>query len=153
MPSPSIPLAYRLLFLYFEPLAALCGVYLTLTQPAIYLSGYVPNMPHTTYNPLIWPIFAQLAGLLTFFAWSQAVVLRVTADAKVWTAVLLGMVLCDVLHLYGMWSILGTEVFMDPRRWRLEEWINFVMLYGPGGMRLAFCAGVGLGEGKRRKLI
>ena len=58
------------------------------------------------------------------------------------------MALCDVFHLYGMWSILGAEVFLDPRRWRLEEWVNFVMLYGPGGMRLAFCAGVGLRNDK-----
>ena len=153
MPPPSIPLLYRLLFLYFEPFADLGGVYLTLTQPALYLSIYIPNMPSTAYTPFMQPIFAQLAGLLTLFAWSQAIVLRVTSDVNVWKAVLSGMVLCDSLHLYGMWAVLGTEVFLDLRRWRLEEWINFVMLYGPGGMRLAFCAGLGLGDGKTMKRI
>ena len=77
--------------------------------------------------------------------------LRVTADVQVWKAILFGMVLCDMLHLYGMWSVLGTEVFLDPRLWRLEEWINFVMLYGPGGLRVAFCTGIGLREGKRKR--
>ncbi len=61
------------------------------------------------------------------------------------------MVLCDLLHLYGIWSALDTKVFWDRERWRVEEWINFVMLYGLGGMRITFCAGVGLGENMRRK--
>lgn len=57
------------------PLAVLCGVYLALTQPA---------MPLMTSNPLMQPIFVRLACLLTFFAWSQAVVLYVTTNVKVW---------------------------------------------------------------------
>ena len=40
--------------------------------------------------------------------------------------------------------MLGSRGFVDP--W--EEWVNFVMLYGPGGMRVAFCMGVGLGKEK-----
>ena len=64
---------------------------------------------------------------------------------------LFGMFLCDLLHLFGSYRVLGPEVFFDPRMWRWEEWVNFVMLYGPGGMRLSFCAGVGL-DGPRRKV-
>ena len=36
----------------------------------------------------------------------------------------------------------------------MEEWVNFVMLYGQQALRLAFCAEMGLGEdGDKRKRI
>ena len=59
---------------------------------------------------------------------------------------LFGMLICDLLHLYASFQILGAAVFLDPTRWRWEEWVNFVMLYGPGSLRLGVCLGVGIKE-------
>ena len=139
-----IPLIYRFLFLYFEPLAAFSGTIITLTDPLTFLQSFSPLA--TVFDPLTTPIYDQLSAHLLRFAWSQAVVLRITNDLRIWKYVLFGMFLCDVLHLWASYRILGPEVFFNPMEWRWEEWVNFVMLYGPGSLRLAFCAGVGLPE-------
>ena len=75
--------------------------------------------------------------------------LRSTDDLKVWKIVLAGIVLCDVLHLWGSLEVLGSQGFWDVRKWRWEEWVSLGMLWGPGAMRVMFCAGVGLGEEER----
>ena len=150
-PPIHIPWPYKFIFLYFEPFAALFGTYITLAQPIAYLQSLSPKATPATYSALDQPIYDQLAAHLLRFAWCQAVVLRVTTDIRVWKFVLFGMFLCDVLHLYASYQILGGDVFWDPRTWRMEEWVNFVMLYGPGTLRLGVCLGVGLGEEEERK--
>lgn len=147
MPSTvEIPLLYRILFLYIEPLGAFFGVFVNLLTPVTYLRSLSPQATATTYSPLDQPIYDQLAAHLLFFAWAQAIVLRSTSDIYVWKTLLFGMALCDVLHLWASYGILGPEVFFNPAKWRWEEWVNFVMLYGPGGLRLAFCAECGFGK-------
>ncbi|KAL6712734.1 hypothetical protein ACLMJK_009672 [Lecanora helva] len=152
MPASSspIPRIYRILFLYFEPAAAFGGVVINLFDPIQYLQSLSPAASSSTYSPLTQPIYEQLAAHLLFFAWSQAIVLRSTNDTRVWKAILFGMFLCDVIHLFASYRILGAEVFMNPTKWRWEEWVNFVMLYGPGSLRLAFCAGIGLGRPQKK---
>ena len=138
-----IAFAYRFLFLYIEPLGAFFGTIVNIFDPLRYLQSLSPTATASTYSPLTQPIYDQLAGHLLFFSWSQAFVLRSTDDVRVWKGILFGMFLCDVLHLFASYRVLGHEVFFNPSLWRWEEWVNFIMLYGPGGLRLAFCAGLG----------
>lgn len=146
MTPPNIPLPYRFLFLYFEPFAAFGGTLITLTDPSRYLLSLSPAATPLTYLPLTSPIYDQLSGHLLNFAWGQAIVLRTTSELKVWKAVLFGMFLCDLLHLWASARILGWAVFLNPLMWRWEEWLNFVMLYGPGMMRLGVVMEVGFGN-------
>lgn len=139
------------MFLYFEPFAAFGGALLVLFQPIAYLKTVSPLATTAEHSPLEQPIYDQLAAHLLRFAWCLAVVLRVTTDIRIWKYILFGMLLCDVLHLYSSYQILGAEVFFDPRKWRVEDWVNFVMLYGPGTLRLGVCLGVGLDEGGRKR--
>lgn len=150
-PPTHIPWLYKAMFLYFEPLAALNGAFITLFRPVSYLQIMSPQATASTYSSLDQPIYDQLAAFLVLFAWCQAVVLRLTTEVRVWKYLLFGMFLCDVIHLYAAYQILGSQVFFDPRRWRAEEWVNFVMLYGPGALRLALCLGVGLRQDGRSR--
>ena len=43
------------------------------------------------------------------------------------------------------------EAFIRPWLWRVEDWVNFTMLYGPGMMRLALLFEVGFGRGGKDK--
>jgi len=70
------PLPYRVLFLYFEPVAALFGTCINVFSPSPYLLSLSPR---ATYSPLTYPVYAQLAGHLLLFAWLQVVLLRSTA--------------------------------------------------------------------------
>ncbi|MCJ1379955.1 hypothetical protein MMC17_003058 [Xylographa soralifera] len=141
----SIPLPYRILLLYVEPAAAFNGAILAHFFPAFYLAGMSPSATTSTYSSPSQVIFDQLAACYFLFAFNEAVVLRSTSDLRVWKAIVLGILICDLIHLYGTWEALGAA-FWDPRLWRVEDWVNLSMLYGPGGMRLAFLIGLGLKE-------
>ena len=146
MSSSYILFAYRLLFLYIEPLAAFFGCLITLFDPTKFFLSISPEATSLAISPLVQGICGQLAGHLLLFAWIQGVLLRSTTDLKVWKIVLAGIVLCDILHLWGSYKSLGFASFINPRLWRAEEWVNLGMLYGPGSMRIAFCLGVGFDE-------
>ena len=150
--EPPIPLLYRFLFLYVEPFGAFLGAIINIFDPLLYLRSLSPTAPASACSPVTQPIYDQLAAHL-LFCWSEAVVLRSTDDIKMWKRVLSGMSICDVLHLFASYRVLGPGVFFDPRLWRWEDWVNFVTFYGFGALRLAFCAEAGFGRGNKDKAI
>lgn len=148
---PQIPLPYRILLLYFEPLAALNGAVMTHFFPSRYLLTMSPSATASTYSPQTQVVYDQLAATYVLFAFIEAVVLRVTSELNVWKAVVFGILICDVIHLYGSYASMGIEVFIRPWLWRAEDWVNFVMLYGPGMMRLGLLFEVGFKQTKTGK--
>jgi hypothetical protein len=154
-PPISLPLVYRLFFLSIEPLSALLGAYSTYFHPNSSLpslpSPPSPLPPHTTIT------LSQLANMYLFFALNEALVLRATADMRVWRTLLCILLLADFGHLWAMKS-LGASVFWDLRGWGVWECANLGVVYGGAMLRIAFLAGVGLrrrvgrveeGRGKR----
>ncbi len=139
-----IPLVYRALFLYFEPLAAFGGAIQSHFLPLEFLSTFLVAPP-SAVSADYQIIFDQLAATYLLFAWNEAVVLRLTADLKIWKAIIFGILMCDLVHLYGSLGALGPEIFWNPALWRWQEWLNFSMLYVPGALRLSFLFGIGLG--------
>ncbi|KAH6989096.1 hypothetical protein BKA56DRAFT_629014 [Ilyonectria sp. MPI-CAGE-AT-0026] len=137
----NIPFAYRALFLYFEPFAALGGSVLLHFFPTIFLNTMSLTAKYAPDNQVI---YEQLAATYVLFAFNEAVVLRITNDIRVWRGILMGILLCDAIHLYGSWAALGSAVFWDPRTWRPEDWVNLGSLWGQAFVRLAFLAGVGI---------
>lgn len=137
---PHVPLVYIVFFLFLEPFFALTGAVLAHFDAPSFLNTFSES---AVYTPASQVIFDQLAATYVLFAFNQAVLLRVAKDLRVWKTVLLGIVLCDVLHLYASWSEIGSAVFWNPGMWRMEDWTNFGLLYGPMGLRLAFIMEVG----------
>ncbi|KAF2242565.1 hypothetical protein BU26DRAFT_524166 [Trematosphaeria pertusa] len=146
-PLPCIPLPYRLLLLYIEPVFALNGSILCLFQPELFLHAFSPKLKYSHDSQLV---FDQLAATYLLFAFNQAVVLRVAKDLRVWKAIVLGILLCDTVHLWAGWKVMGTEVFVRPWLWRIEDWVAISSLVIPMAMRAAFLREVGIekGEGK-----
>ncbi|KAF2236477.1 hypothetical protein EV356DRAFT_443330 [Viridothelium virens] len=144
---PPIPLAYRILLLWFEPLAAFNGALLCLFSPSTFLRTFTV-LPYVAASQVIYD---QLAACYVLFAWNEAIVLRYSQDLRVWKAIVLGILVCDMVHLYASWHALSTEVFLRPWLWRAEEWVNHALLYGPGAMRVAFLMEVGFGKEKKKR--
>ncbi|KAF2740378.1 hypothetical protein EJ04DRAFT_507915 [Polyplosphaeria fusca] len=144
-----IPLPYRLLLLYIEPLFAFNGALLCLFSPALFLQTFTT----ASYRADHQVMFDQLAATYILFAFNQAVVLRITKDLQVWKAIILGILMCDIVHLYAAWNVMGTEAFVNPSFWRWEEVVNFSLLYGPGVLRIAFLLEIGVKRngGKKRQ--
>lgn len=140
-----IPFAYRFVFLWFEPLAALGGTFLLWFNPEMILNTMSPMSRFAPDNKVIYD---QLAATYALFAYNEAILLRSTNDLRVWRTVVIGILLCDAMHMYASWAVLGS-VFWSPGAWRWEDWVNLGSLWGQGAVRVAFLAGVGL-EGNLR---
>jgi hypothetical protein len=116
-----------------EPILALLGAYNLAFQPAVYFA-YMPAGTH--YSAASHVIYDQLAACYVFLAFIEAVVLRVAwGNQRVWTAVLAGLVVCDMGHVWALhdtsWSrgmhgkeILGVVMTFFPLLLRLVILVN-----------------------------
>ena len=142
-----IHVVYRLFFLLIEPISALVGAFYNHFLQKRYLE--LLDAPST---PSVVPLgtsvaMSQLANMYMFFALNEALVLRSTADLRVWRAVLLVLLIADLGHLYSM-KELGVAVYYDVTGWNAGDWGNVPWVYAGAAMRISFLAGIGLGESR-----
>ena len=93
--SASIPLLYRLFFLYIEPVATAVGAYYAALDQHAYMHLTLPSVAGsllgTTVSTRESIVLYQLANLYFVFALNEALVLRASSDLKVWKAFLFGL--------------------------------------------------------------
>jgi len=167
-----IPTPYRLFFLHIEPLSTIIGAiyahllqptYLSLTDHPSYLaltslSTAPPSLASGNGLPTGVSIaLTQLANLYLAFALNEALVLRSTADVRVWRALLFGLLVADFGHLWSV-HLKGWEVYWEVWRWNAIDWGNVGFVYCGAMMRICFLMGVGVGvdgegggAGKKRR--
>ena len=140
---PSIPLFYRLFLLYIEPFFSLLGAYHAFCLPNTYLeltdkasapSWSVPLGTHVALR--------QLGNLYLLFTLNEAIVLRATSDVRVWKAMLIGLLIADIGHLYSCLP-LGLDVYWNVSRWSAMDWGNIAFVYCGAAIRIAFLSGLG----------
>lgn len=145
--SIRLPAVYRLFFLTIEPISALVGAYfahfrqhdyLTLTHAASTSTDSSGGIPVVTSV-----VLSQLANLYLLFTLNEALVLRTTADRRVWRTLLFGLLVADLGHLYSL-RPLGSDVYWRADQWNVMGWGNVPFVYVGASMRLAFLLGVGL---------
>jgi hypothetical protein len=119
----------------------LSGALLLHFRPEVFLNTMSPVAKYAPDNQVI---YEQVAATYTLFAFNEAVILRITNDLRIWKALLIGILICDAIHLYGSWVALGGAIFWDIRSWRAEDWANLGTLWGQAAVRVAFLAGIGL---------
>ena len=148
----SLPLPYTLFFLLIEPLSALVGAFYAQCQQPTYLT--LLSAPSADLHPAAQGVpvstsvaLSQLANMYLFFALNEALVLRATADIRVWRAVLLVLLVADFGHLYAMKG-LGLSVFYRAWEWNAAGWGNIGFVYAGAMMRTCFLTGVGMGTPK-----
>lgn len=142
-----LPTIYWLFFLYIEPLATLAGAYYAALRPSEYLtltvpgSGSLPNTNPLTPNREIITLL-QLANMYLVFAFTEACVLRASSDMNVWRALLLGLLIADLGH---MWSVnsMGWSVYWRFWEWNEIYWGNLGFVYVGAAMRVSFLSGLG----------
>ena len=129
---------YRYFFLYFEPFSALVGAYYAYSQPQTYLSlTHAPTAPRNDIPTSTRIILIQLSNLYFLFAINEALVLRATNDLKVWRAVLTGLLIADIGHLWSV-SPLGMRIYWDVRSWNAIDWGNIGVVYVGAITRICF---------------
>ncbi|KAM0259876.1 hypothetical protein ACHAQJ_003121 [Trichoderma viride] len=144
MAPTRLPLAYRLFFLYLEPISALVGAFFTQFRQQRYLELLSSATAPAKHVPLSTSVaMSQLANMYFFFAINEALVLRSTWDLRVWRTVLLVLLIADFGHLYSM-KELGPEVYYNVTGWNAGDIGNVPWVYAGATLRLCFLAGVGL---------
>ncbi|KAI0479042.1 hypothetical protein GGR56DRAFT_358644 [Xylariaceae sp. FL0804] len=143
--TPTIPLAYRLLFTWIEPLFATGGALLALTDPGMLVRESLPGVPYA--RPMA-PLFTQMAGSWLMLAFHDVFTLRRRGDAAttlaVWRGVLAAALVSDVFYTAGLAQAAGPAVFCDPRRWDASLGFTIVTTVGPLLGKVAFLLGAGL---------
>jgi hypothetical protein len=142
-----IALPYRIFFLYIEPVLALGGTYLCLADPQRLLLGIVPlpawiMASPVDVSPIMQLLLTNIAALYALFAMNEAIVLRCTREKSVWRAIIGGMLVSDIGHIYAAYAI-APERVLQFVSWSNDEWINYGTLLGGALLRLAFLLGVG----------
>lgn len=141
-----LPLIYRLVFLFVEPAVALVRAYYIHSRPGEFLAmthagSAVGPVPTATVVAL-----SQFGNLYLLFAVNLTLVLRSTGNLRVWRALLIGLLIADIGHLY-CFRPLGASIYWDVTRWNILHLANIPLAYACAALRIAFLAGVGL-EGR-----
>jgi len=141
----SIPLIYRLFFLYIEPVATAVGAYYAHFQQAEYLRLTVPSALPSASGPSTAEsiVLTQLANMYFVFALNEALVLRVTANRDLWRVFLFGLLVADFGHLYSV-NAMGLDTYWKFWEWNSIYWGNLGFVYVGATLRTCFLLGLGL---------
>ncbi|KAF3929432.1 hypothetical protein AA313_de0202929 [Arthrobotrys entomopaga] len=133
-------LIYRLLFFYLEPISALGGAYLTHFHPQKYYTIVLPDFhPPLTITTELQLALTNLASSYVYFTIMEAVLLRVTNDRRVWRVAIVGMLVNDFIHLWGLYVARGGGLGWELGRY--GDWETWVPTYFPIAVRMAFLMG------------
>ena len=129
---------YNIFFLYIEPLFAFLGACAAFFQPDKYLQlTHHPTAPKHGIPTATKIVINQLANLYLFFAINEALVLRATKDLRVWRAVITGLLIADVGHLYSLHP-LGARFYWVVKAWNVLHWGNIPFVYVGALLRVCF---------------
>jgi hypothetical protein len=150
MAAQQVPWLYRLQFLYIDPLLSSTGIIFPLINPALFMTSLAPRTTPDIYNPQTAVVYATISGLYFFLTFVCAVIPRISPDLRVWKTLILGIVACDSIMLYGSYRHMGYELFSSPWLWNGSEWMNNGILVAFAFVRVAFLLNVGLGGKEKR---
>ncbi|KAK0499447.1 hypothetical protein EDD18DRAFT_1307938 [Armillaria luteobubalina] len=142
--TSTIPLPYRLFFLYIEPVSVIAG-FMAALNPSFYLgqlslsSSMIPNAVDTTQTDIA---LYQLANLYLLFALNEHLVLSSTSSLKIWRSLLFCLLIADFGHLAAM-APLGLGAFWKVWEWNAMLWGSVGFVYLGASMRLSFLFGLG----------
>lgn len=147
MASPSpIPAPYHVVFLYLEPLSTLAGAAFAQFRQADYLElTHAASAPGQLLPTSTSIVLTQLANLYLLLCINEALVLRATADVRVWKTFLFGLLVADFGHLASV-RLVGSWVYWQVWRWNAMDWGNVGVVYLLAVARICFLAGLGFSK-------
>jgi len=139
----SVPYIYGLILLTIEPLFAVMGSALVLIDPSTYLGSItrhsVAFAPDTTF------LYTALGGSWLYFAFVEAVVLRLFDDLALWRVLCLGMLLSDFAFCHSTAQAVGGWVaYAKIGDWTAEDWVAFASTAPMVLTRIFIVLGVGV---------
>lgn len=123
-----------------------------LTNPGFYLSGLTRETT-TAIQPSTSFIYTQLAGGWAFISFTEAIVLRLVDDVKVWKLLCAGILLSDALYTHSVaQAVGGWGNWLKVWEWTGQDWGVSITTWPFVLVRVAIVWGIGLKKsgGKRK---
>lgn len=126
------------------------GSIMVFSDPASYVGRVtrhlVPFTPDTAF------LYTSLGGAWLYFAFVEAVVLRVTDDLFLWRVLCFGMLLSDFSFVYSLvQAVGGWGVFSDLAGWTVEEWADMAATAPMLLVRILIVLGIGFRSDTKRQ--
>lgn len=139
----NVPYLYRLILLTIEPFFALMGSVLVSVDPSTYLGSMtrhsVPFASDTTF------LYTALAGSWLYFAFVEAVVLRLFDDLALWRVLCTGMLLSDFAFCHSTaQAVGGWGAYVKIGDWTPEDLVAFASTAPMVLTRILLVLGVGI---------
>ncbi len=134
---------YRLSITTIEPLFAVMGSLLVFRDPGTYLSTMTRDLvPFTTGSKFI---YTTMGGSWLYFAFVEAVVMRLFDDVRLWRVLCAGMLFSDAAYCYAIAQALGGwAVWLDVTGWTKEDHAMFWATAPLVLVRILLVLGIGL---------
>lgn len=139
----ALPFTYRLIITTIEPAFAVMGSILVLSDPATYIGSVTRHL--VTYTPDTTFLYTGLGGAWLYFAFVEAVVLRLIDDLFLWRVLCFGMLFSDFTFLHSMaQAVGGWGVYSDLAGWTVEDWAGMAATAPMVLTRIFIVLGIGL---------
>jgi hypothetical protein len=139
----SVPYIYGLILLTIEPLLAVMGSVLVLVDPSTYLGSITRHS--VSFAPDTAFLYTSLGGAWMYFAFVEAVVLRLFDDLALWRVLCLGMLLSDFAFCHSTaQAVGGWAAYVRIADWTAEDWVAFATTAPMVLTRISIVLGVGV---------
>lgn len=142
IPGPvSIPSSFRLTITTMEPVIALSGAIQALLSPSIYMASMTRGA--VDFSPPMEFLHTELGGAWLYFAFIEAVVLRISDDERLWRFLCAGMLLSDLAWCHSVaQAVGGWRIWTDITIWSAADHFMFWTSAPIAIMRLLIVLGV-----------
>ncbi|KAK9464081.1 uncharacterized protein V1516DRAFT_100661 [Lipomyces oligophaga] len=139
----SVPTVYRVVLTTIEPLFATLGALGAFTSPAPYIAAMTRHLG--VFDPASQFVFTQLGGGWLYFAFNEAVTLRLCDDLRIWKILSIGMLLSDIAYCHSTaQAVGGWSSYLNLSLWTTEDWLVLVTTMPMVTIRVLILLGVGL---------
>ncbi|KAJ6443603.1 suppressor protein stp22 of temperature-sensitive alpha-factor receptor and arginine permease [Purpureocillium lavendulum] len=122
--SAALPLVYRLVLTVLEPFLAASGAVMVFRTPQDYLTTITRH--GDTFEPNSTFLYTAMGGSWLYFAFIEAVVLRLFDDLRLWRVLCAGMLLSDAAFCHSTaQAVGGWAAWADTSAWTKDDHLVF----------------------------
>ena len=141
--TAAVPFVFRFVLTVLEPLAAVSGAWMCLRNPGSYLTIMTRDAHPFTESETF--MYTTVGGSWIYFAFIQAVVMRLFDDVRLWRYLCAGILLSDAAYCHATaQAVGGWNVWLDVANWTRDDHMVFWSTWPQIIIRVLVVLGVGL---------
>lgn len=139
----AVPFAFRFILTILEPLFALNGTWMCLSNPGSYLATMTRDaFPFTNSETFM---YTTVGGSWVYFAFIEAIVMRLFDDVRLWRYLCAGILINDAFYCHAIaQAVGGWSVWVDVASWTKDDHVIFWATWPVIIIRVLIVSGLGL---------